>query len=169
MTSIRVEQGDITSFPGDAIVNAANNHLVLGAGVAGAIRQRGGPSIQRECDEYVRAHGPISVGAAAVTGAGELPSRFVIHAAAMGDRPATADTIRSATQDALRLATERGVRSLAFPVLGAGVGGFPFETSARIMVDEIQRFSAERTDAPDSVVLFGFLPEQAAALRRVLG
>ena len=82
---IRVERGDISAFDGDAVVNAANNHLRLGAGVAGALARRGGPAIQQECDEHVRAHGPLSVGDAALTGGGRLPARHVIHAAAMGE------------------------------------------------------------------------------------
>ncbi len=168
MTLIRVEEGDISAFDGDAVVNAANNHLVLGAGVAGAILRRGGATIQEECDEYVRRNGPARVGEAALTGAGDLPARFVIHAAAMGDEPASATTIQSATRNSLHIAAENGIRSLAFPVLGAGIGGFPFDRSARIMVDEIRRFAAEDPDIIDTVVLYGFLPEQAEALRRIL-
>src|SRR5260370_32523763 len=93
----------------DAIVNAANNQLVLGGGVAGAIRMRGGSAIQRECD----AHGPVEVGKAAITGAGELPCRHVIHAASMhlGGRT-TEDSLRSSMDDAFRLAHEYDVRSI---------------------------------------------------------
>ncbi len=168
MTLIRVEEGDITTFDGDAVVNAANNHLILGAGVAGAILRRGGGTIQAECDELVRQHGPVRVGEAALTGGGDLPARYVIHAAAMGDEPASAGTIESATRESLRIAVEQGIRSLAFPVLGAGVGGFPFDESARIMVSEIRRFAREHPDTIETVVLYGFQPEQAAALRRTL-
>lgn len=168
MTLIRVEEGDISTFEGDAVVNAANNHLILGAGVAGAIRRRGGGTIQAECDEYVRRHGPVRVGEAALTRGGDLPARYVIHAAAMGDEPASAATIESATRESLRIAVEHGIRSLAFPVLGAGVGGFPFDESARIMVSEIRRFTRERPGTIEAVVLYGYLPEQAEALRRTL-
>ena len=168
MTLIRVEEGDISTFDGDAVVNAANNHLILGAGVAGAILRRGGGIIQAECNEYVRQHGPVRVGEAALTGGGDLPAHYVIHAAAMGDEPASAATIESATRASLRIAVEQGIRSLAFPVLGAGVGGFPFDESARIMVDEIRRFAGKHPDAIETVVLYGFLPEQAEALRRTL-
>jgi O-acetyl-ADP-ribose deacetylase len=149
------------------VVNAANNHLLLGAGVAGAIARRGGPDIQRECDEYVRRHGPIRVGEAAITGGGRLPARFVIHAAAMGDEPASAQTIRSATRAALRIASERGLEHVAFPVLGAGVAGFPFEESARIMIDEIRRQAADH-DAPTSFVMYGYTRAQADALAALL-
>ena len=168
MTLIRVEEGDVSAFVGDAVVNAANNHLRLGSGVAGAILQRGGGSIQDECDQYVRDNGPIAVGEAAVTGAGLLSVQFVIHAAAMGDEPTSAETIRSATANSLRLAMLSGVRSIAFPVLGTGVGGFPYAEAARTMVDEIQQFCAAHPESLDSVVLYGFRPEQADTIRRMI-
>lgn len=165
---IRVEQGDISAFPGEAVVNAANNHLKLGAGVAGAIRTRGGPSIQEECDRHVRLHGPIAVGDAVATGAGDLPAMVVIHAAAMGDAPATAHSIRSATRSALRIATDRGLRSLAFPILGTGVGGYPFEDAARLMLDEI-RAEGESGTSLDRVVLYGYGADHVETLRRLVG
>jgi O-acetyl-ADP-ribose deacetylase (regulator of RNase III) len=149
---IRVEEGDISTFHGDAVVNAANNHLRMGAGVAGALARVGGPSIQAECDEYVRHHGPLPVGGAAITGAGDLPVRWVIHAAAMGDEPASEASIRS---------------SIAFPVLGSGVAGFPFDAAARAMIEEVRRH-ATRAERPETLVLYGFGPAQAEALRRVL-
>ncbi len=164
---IVVEQGDISTFDGDAVVNAANNHLVLGAGVAGAIRRRGGPSIQAECDRYVQEHGPIDVGDAVLTGGGDLPASHVVHAAAMGDEPASAYTIRSATRRSMELADEHGIRSIAFPILGTGVAGFDFGEAAGIMVDEIRR-AAEGRHNPEIVVLFGYLDEQADILRRLL-
>ena len=164
---IRVERCDISAFEGDAVVNAANNHLQLGAGVAGALARRGGPAIQRECDEYVRRHGPIAVGQAALTGGGQLPARFVIHAAAMGDEPASAGSIRSATRDALRLAAERRLAHVAFPVLGTGVAGFPFEEAARIMLEEIRRHDRSHPH-PTDYVLYGYTPEQADALAALI-
>jgi O-acetyl-ADP-ribose deacetylase (regulator of RNase III) len=164
---LQVLQGDISTFAGDAVVNAANNHLRMGVGVAGALLRRGGGSIQDECDAIVRRDGPLPVGGAAVTRGGNLPVRHVIHAAAMGDQPPTPDSIRSATRRALELAQEHGARSVAFPVLGSGVGGFPFAEAARIMVDEVRRVTAGTTDL-DTVVFFGFTAEQAAALRLCL-
>lgn len=149
------------------MVNAANNHLRMGAGVAGALYRRGGPMIQQECDDLVRAHGPLRVGEAALTGGGNLPARWVIHAAAMGDARPSADSIRSSTRHALRIAVEQGMKSLAFPVLGSGIGGFPFAEAARVMVDEIRRH-AVANDLPEDVVLYGFTPEDAAALTRVV-
>ena len=164
---VRVVEGDISTFQGDAVVNAANNHLRLGTGVAGAIAQRGGGRIQEECDEILRQTGPIKVGEAALTGGGNLPARYVIHAAAMGDLPVSHESIRNATNSALRVATENGIRSLAFPILGTGVGGFPFSEAARIMVSAVREFIA---DAPEieSVVFYGYTPDQAAMLRRNL-
>lgn len=110
---LKVRNGDISAFDGDAIVNAANNHLQLGAGVAGAIRRAGGPSIQEECNTI----GPIRVGEAAIMGAGDLRVRWVIHAAAMGDQPASEGSIRNSTLASLQLAAQHGIRRIAFPVL----------------------------------------------------
>ena len=166
-TLIRVEQGDIADYDGDGVVNAANNHLRMGAGVAGALARRGGDAIQRECDEYIRANGPLQVGGAALTGGGDLPARWVIHAAAMGDLPASPSTIRSSTREALHLATQHGMKGVAFPVLGSGVGGFPFEEAARLMLKEIRDHGQGR-DVPEMVVLYGYTDVQAAALRRIL-
>jgi len=164
---IRVEQGDISGYDGDGVVNAANNHLRMGAGVAGALSRRGGDVIQRECDEHIRLHGPLEVGGAAVTGGGDLRARWVIHAAAMGDRPPSGDTISSSTREALSLAVEKGMKSVAFPVLGSGIGGFPFQEAARVMVREI-RAHGEAHELPETVVLYGYTEAQAATLRRIL-
>jgi O-acetyl-ADP-ribose deacetylase (regulator of RNase III) len=164
---LRVVPGDIATFRGDAVVNAANNHLVMGAGVAGALLAKGGGIIQQECDELVRKNGPIRVGDAAITGGGNLGVRYVIHAAAMGDLPVSPESIRNATRGALELAVEHGVRSIAFPILGTGVGGYPFDESARIMVEEVKTFV---NNAPEleTVVFYGYTPDQAALLRRHL-
>lgn len=159
---IRAARGDITTYAGGAIVNAANNHLVLGAGVAGAIARRGGAAIQAECDR----HGPIRVGEAALTGAGDLPCRYVIHAAAMGDEPVSERSIRDATRASLRLAAEHGVRDVAFPILGTGVGGFPFRRAVEIMV-EVAHEKAPGTADVD-VVLFGYTAEDASVIAEVL-
>ncbi|GAA6756452.1 Appr-1-p processing protein [Thermus sp. 2.9] len=159
MARIRVAQGDITEFRGDAIVNAANNYLRLGAGVAGAILRKGGPSIQEECDRI----GKIRVGEAAVTGAGSLPVRHVIHAAVLGDEPASLETVRQATRSALEKAVALGLKTVAFPLLGTGVGGLPVAEVARVMLEEIKR-------APDTleVTLYGYREEDAEAIRRAL-
>jgi O-acetyl-ADP-ribose deacetylase len=139
---IVIQQGDITEMDVDAIVNAANNDLVLGAGVAGAIARKGGESIQQECNEI----GSIPVGYAAITGAGKLKARFVIHAASMGlgDVPTTTKTLRTSTAHSLRLAAERNLKTIAFPAVGTGVSGFPMEECAQIMLAEgVQHLQGE--------------------------
>ena len=136
MTRIHIEKGDLTTYQVDAIVNAANNDLILGGGLAGAIRRAGGPAIQAECDR----HGPIAVGQAAVTGAGNLPARYVIHQASMAlGGAATPEALRSSTAAVLRLAEQRRVQTLAFPATGTGIAGFPAERCAEIMLDEVLR------------------------------
>src|SRR5215470_6763173 len=118
----------------DAIVNAANNDLLLGAGVAGAIARKGGESIQKEC----KAIGSIPVGFAAITGAGKLKSKYVIHAASMGlgGMRTTAKSLKTSTAHSLRLAAEHGLKTIAFPAVGTGVSGFPMEECAEIMLRE---------------------------------
>lgn len=130
-SKIEIVQGDITKQDVDAIVNAANNHLWMGAGTAGAIVRAGGREIE---DEAIR-QGPIEVGQAVVTGPGHLPCKHVIHAAAMGqDLHTSADKIRASTDNALKRAEELGLTSLAFPALGTGVGGFDYTQAAEIML-----------------------------------
>jgi O-acetyl-ADP-ribose deacetylase len=131
---IQIQQGDITEMEVDAIVNAANNDLILGAGVAGAILRKGGESIQQECNEI----GSIPLGYAAITGAGRLKARCVIHAASMGlgGERTTAKSLRTSTAHSLRLAAERKLTSIAFPAIGTGVSGFPADECAQIMLTE---------------------------------
>src|SRR5260370_14428065 len=128
-----IEQGDLTEMDTDAIVNAANNDLMLGAGVAGAIRRKGGEEIQRECD----AIGSIPVGYAAITTGGKLKARLVIHAASMQLGGKTnADTLRHSAAHSLRIANERGLKTIAFPAVGTGIAGFPLKDGAEIMLRE---------------------------------
>ncbi len=130
---IVIQQGDLTEMDTDAIVNAANNDLLLGAGVAGAIRRKGGEEIQRECD----AIGSIPVGYAAITGGGKLKARFVIHAASMSfGGGTTAATLRNSVAHSLRIAAERSLKTIAFPAVGTGIAGFPMEDCATIMLNE---------------------------------
>ncbi len=131
---IIIQQGDLTDMDVDAIVNAANNDLLLGGGVAGAIRRKGGDEIQRECDEF----GSIPVGYAAITSGGNLKARFVIHAASMSlsGTATTAKTLRTSTAHSLRIAAERRFKTIAFPAVGTGVSGFPIDECARIMLAE---------------------------------
>lgn len=150
---IVLREGDITAEPVDAIVNAANSQLVLGAGVAGAIRQKGGPSIQAECDS----HGPIEVGGAAVTGAGDLPARHVIHAAGMPPGGlATEQSVRDSLTRALELADEKGCRSVAVPAIGAGIGGLPESRCAELLIEVARAHLAGETGIEEiRFVLFG--------------
>lgn len=163
-TRIRVAQGDITEFKGDAIVNAANNRLKLGAGVAGAIARKGGPDIQRECDE----HGPIRVGEAAITGAGHLGVRFVIHAAAMGDQPASRASIAGSTRHSLQLADQKGLKTIAFPILASGVAGFALEEASRIMIQTIRDYLKRGESSIAEVTLYGYSAADAETVRRVV-
>ena len=150
---IVLREGDITDQEADAIVNAANSDLILGAGVAGAIRQKGGPSIQEECDRI----GPIAVGDAAVTGAGNLPARFVVHAAGMPPGGvATEESVRSSMRRSLELAREKQCRTVAVPAIGAGIAGFPLQRCAEILLEEA-RAHLEAGDGVEEIrfVLFG--------------
>jgi O-acetyl-ADP-ribose deacetylase (regulator of RNase III) len=135
---IILTRGDIAQQDAEAIVNAANNRLWMGAGVAGAIKRAGG----REIEQEAVAKGPIPIGEAVATGGGRLKARYVIHAAVMGrDLRTDADKVRQATQSSLQRADELALKSIAFPALGTGVGGFPLEECARIMLDVVRRHS----------------------------
>jgi O-acetyl-ADP-ribose deacetylase (regulator of RNase III) len=134
---LEVVEGDIAALEVDAVANAANDHLWMGAGVAGALKRAGGAEIEREAI----AKGPIERGTAVETTAGRLPARYVIHGAVMGEDLRTdADLVRRTTRSCLELADELGCRSLALPAFGTGVGGFPLDECARIMVDEARAF-----------------------------
>ena len=136
MSGIEVAQADITKLEVDAIANAANTQLRHGGGVAAAISRAGGPEVQRESDERA----PIGLGEAVATTAGEMPSRWVIHAATMElGGPTSADIIRRATASTLAAAEELGAKSLALVAFGTGVGGFPLAEAARIEVEEVRR------------------------------
>lgn len=139
---IEIRQGDLTEMDVDAIVNAANNDLQLGGGVAGAIRRKGGPEIQAECDEI----GTIPVGGAAITSGGKLKARHVIHAASMqlGGRT-SAQSLRSSTAHSLRIAAQNGLKSIAFPAVGTGIAGFPLRDCAEIMLRESAKHLAGAT------------------------
>jgi len=127
-------QGDITEMDTDAIVNAANKDLVLGAGVAGAIRSKGGPAIQEECNRV----GGAPVGGAAITTGGNLKARYVIHA--VGPRMGEGEEdqkLADATSNSLHLAQEKGLKSIAFPAISTGIFGFPKDRCARIMLSTV--------------------------------
>ncbi|HXD59817.1 MAG TPA: macro domain-containing protein [Thermoleophilaceae bacterium] len=133
---IEVLQADVTRLEVDAIANAANTQLMHGGGVAGAISRAGGPGVQRESTEKA----PIGLGEAVETGAGDMPARHVIHAATMElGGPTSAEIIERATESTLAKADELGCRSLALVAFGTGVGGFPLDRAAEIMVGAVRR------------------------------
>jgi O-acetyl-ADP-ribose deacetylase len=137
MLQLEVREGDIAAVQADAVANAANDRLWMGAGVAGALKRAGGDEIEREA----MALGPIPLGSAVATTAGRLPARSVIHGAVMGQGLRTdAELVRRTTRSCLELADELGCRSLALPAFGTGVGGFALEECARIMVEVARKF-----------------------------
>lgn len=156
---IEIRQGDLTEMDVDAVVNAANNELRLGGGVAGAIRRKGGPQIQAECDKV----GTIPVGGAAITTAGNLKARRVIHAASMqlGGRT-SAHSLRSATAHSLRIAAQNGLKTIAFPAVGTGIAGFPVRECAEIMLRE----AAKHLEGPTSLekIYFVLFDEEALSV-----
>ena len=161
---LEIVEGDIAALEVDAIANAANDHLWMGAGVAGALKRAGGEEIEREAV----AKGPVARGAAVATAAGRLRARWVIHGAVMGqDLRTDAGLVRRTTRSCLELADELGARSLALPAFGTGVGGFPLDECARIMVSEAREFEPRSLER----VLFAVYGEEARlgfedALRR---
>ncbi|HEX7310949.1 MAG TPA: macro domain-containing protein [Gaiellaceae bacterium] len=132
---LEVIDGDIAALRVDAVANAANNQLWMGAGVAGAIKRAGGDDVEHEAI----AKGPIAVGDAVATTAGRLPAKWVIHGAVMGqDLRTNAALVSQTTTSVLQVADELGAQSLALPAFGTGVGGFPLDECARLMVDAVR-------------------------------
>jgi O-acetyl-ADP-ribose deacetylase len=154
---IVLQQGDLTEMDTDAIVNAANNELQLGGGLAGAIRRKSGDSLQRECNEI----GAIPVGGAAITSSGKLKTRHIIHAATMQlGGHTTARALRGSTAHSLRIASEKGLRTVAFPAIGTGSGGFPLSECAEIMLREV----VEHLKRPTTLEKIHFVLVDAKAL-----
>jgi len=164
IAEIEVREADITKLDVDAIANAANTDLRHGGGVAGAIVRAGGRAIQEESDRKA----PIGLGEAVATGAGDLPSRWVIHAATMHlGGPTSAEIVRDATASTLSAADELGARSLALVAFGTGVGGFPLEKAARIEVEEVRRHLDAGSDI--ELVVFAVRGDEAReAFKRAL-
>jgi O-acetyl-ADP-ribose deacetylase (regulator of RNase III) len=160
---LEVVEGDIAALEVDAIANAANDHLWMGAGVAGALKRAGGEEIEREAV----AKAPIGLGEAVATGAGRLNAGHVLHGAVMGqDLRTSADLVRRTTRSCLELAEELGARSLALPAFGTGVGGFPLDECARIMVAEAR---AHEPRSLERVVFAVYGDEALRAFRNALG
>jgi O-acetyl-ADP-ribose deacetylase (regulator of RNase III) len=160
---LEVVEGDIAALDVDAIANAANNYLWMGAGVAGAIKRAGGEEIEREAV----AKGPIEIGEAVVTGAGRLRARHVIHGAVMGqDLRTSAALVERTTRRCLEVADDLGACSVALPAFGTGVGGFPLGECARIMVAAVQAYEPR---ALERVVFAVFGAEAKRAFKAALG
>lgn len=141
-STISLVEGDITAQETDAIVNAANSQLILGAGVAGAIRSKGGPAIQQECNRI----GGTPVGTAVITTGGNLPAKHVIHA--VGPRTGEGDEkskLQAATEASLQVAEENSLSSLTFPAISTGIFGFPIERCAHIMLQATAAFLNKET------------------------
>jgi O-acetyl-ADP-ribose deacetylase (regulator of RNase III) len=159
---IEVVEGDITALDVDAVANAANDHLWMGAGVAGAIKRAGGEEIEREAV----ALGPIEVGEAVATTGGRLKARHVIHGAVMAqDLRTSADLVARTTRRVLEVADEIGSRSVALPAFGTGIGGFPLDDCAAIMVRETRSYEPQNLER---VVFAVFGDEAEEAFRRSL-
>ncbi len=157
-SSIEITQGDITEQPTEAIVNAANNHLWMGGGVAGAIKRRGGVEIEHAAVEQ----GPVEVGEAVITSGEALQAKYVIHAAVMGqDLHTDAAKITTAMRNTLRLAEEKKITSISFPALGTGVGGFSLFHCASIMISEAIQFLSSSRTQNISAITFVLFDRQA--------
>lgn len=166
-TEVKIIQGNITELEVDAIVNAANNKLVMGGGVAGAIKRKGGKIIEEEAVKK----GPIKIGEAIFTSAGNLKTKYVIHAATMGMDFVTDETkIRNSCANSLKIAEELKIKSIAFPALGCGVGSFPFLASAKIMGQEVFRHLREEKATLKTIIFCLYDKEAYEAFQKgVLG
>lgn len=164
MTGVEVREADVTTLAVDAVANAANTRLLHGGGVAGAIARAAGPDLERESRERA----PVALGQAVATTAGEMPSRWVIHAATMEPGgPTSAEAIEDATRSTLRVAGEVSAGSLALVAFGTGVGGFPVERCARIMAGVLREHVAAGA-APREVVVCVRGAEAREAFERAL-
>jgi O-acetyl-ADP-ribose deacetylase len=158
-TRIRALTGDLTRLQVDAIVNAANTHLRHGGGVAAAIARGAGPTLQQESDAWVAEHGPLRDGVAAVTSAGQLPCRVVIHVAGPvhdPDRDDNADRLRTAAVAALDAAHGQGARSVAFPAISAGIYGYPLTEATSVLAEAVVAWARAHPGWLDEVLLVGF-------------
>ncbi len=162
--TLELAEGDITELHTDAIVNAANASLILGAGVAGAIRTKGGPAIQEECNEI----GGCAVGGAVITSGGNLKARFVIHA--VGPRKGEGDEeekLKNATLNSLKVANDNGLKSIGFPAISTGVFGFPIERCTEIMLSNTIDYLQKETGL-EKVVFCLYGQEAFDVFRKVL-
>jgi len=165
--TIRLAEGDITELDTEAIVNAANARLILGGGVAGAIRAKGGPSIQEECNRIGGTH----VGGAVITGAGNLKAKYVIHA--VGPRLGEGEAehkLADAVKNSLKLCQERGISSIAFPAISTGIFGYPAEECACVMLQTALNYiQTEKPDFPGEIVFCLYGKKNFEIFRHELG
>ena len=147
-TVLELVEGDVTQLDTDAIVNAANEYLAHGGGVAGVISRRGGPAIQRESNEWVRQHGPVRTSSAAITSGGNLKARYVIHAVGpvYDGTLRSAELLGSAVRAALQAADEHGLKSVALPAISTGIFGYPLEEAARVMLQAVLAYLWGKTE-----------------------
>ena len=154
---IHLIKGDITQMKVDAIVNAANNSLMGGGGVDGAIHRAGGPQILQECKEYVRNYGELPTGEAMITSGGNLPAQYVIHTVGpvwRGGNSREKELLENAYYNSLNLAAEYGLKSIAFPNISTGVYGFPKDLAAEIALASVKDFLENHPDMDVYFVCF---------------
>ena len=147
-TTLELIKGDITEMNSDSIVNAANERLAHGGGVAGVISRKGGPAIQWESDAWVRQHGRVPTGSAAITSGGNLKARYVIHAVGpvYDGTPRSAELLASAVRTSLRIADDQGLKSIALPAISTGIFGYPMEEAARVMLQAVIKYLEGETE-----------------------
>jgi O-acetyl-ADP-ribose deacetylase (regulator of RNase III) len=163
MKNIRLVLGDISSIEADALVNAANNHLWMGSGVAGALKRRGGSSIESEAISK----GPVPVGSAVATAAGRLPAKYVIHGAVMGqDLMTNENIVERTTRSCLKLGLDLNIASIAFPAFGCGIGGMSYRKTAEAMQRAIYSLDDGRLDDLDILIVL-FREEDLRIFRSV--
>jgi O-acetyl-ADP-ribose deacetylase (regulator of RNase III) len=170
VTLITAIRGDLTTQSVDAVVNAANEHLAHGGGVAAAIVRAGGRVIQEESDAWVDTRGPLSPGVAAVTGAGAMPARWVIHVSGPRyrsdqDNPGL---LATAVRAALDGATEAGARSVALPAISAGIFGYPLEEATAVIAAAVRAWCDANAGALDEVRLVGWDEETTRGFTKAL-
>lgn len=145
--TVELVEGDITGLETDAIVNAANERLAHGGGVAGVIARAGGPAIQRESNKWVREHGPVSTGSAAITSGGKLKADYVIHAVGpvYDGTSKSAELLASAVTSALQMADDHELKSIALPAISTGIFAYPVEEAAEVMLRAAVEYLQGRT------------------------
>lgn len=161
---IKLVEGNIVLLDVEAVVNAANKSLVLGGGVAGAIRSYGGPSIQEECDRI----GPIQVGEAVITNAGNLKAKYVIHAVGpVSGEGEEEEKLRNATLSSLKIAAEKKIKDIAFPAISTGIFGFPIQRCSEIMLKTALEF-LEKNDYPQEIIFCLYGQEAYSVFEKTL-